>query len=93
MIQPFISHRKKRNGYNGLKTLFIFQFFTMQVTHDCVRRSILLFHQLEPWSDLVWMKLYRRKNNMIEKQLFRSLWRGLLTFADLDKICLYILFS
>ena len=59
---------------------------TIHDTRDCV----FLFHQFQPWSDLVLRKLYQRKNNIIKKKLSRSLWHGLLTFAALEKIILFI---
>ena len=69
MIQTvtFLSHQKKQNGQNILKHylhLNLTQFDSiLHVTRDCV----FLFHQFQPWSDLVLRKLYQRKNNMMKK--------------------------
>ena len=61
MIQTvqFISHLKKQNGLKHYLHLNL----TIHVTRDCV----FLFHQFQRWSDLVLMKLYQRKNNMMKK--------------------------
>ena len=78
MIQtvPFISHQKKQNSQNGLKH-YLHLNLTIHVTRDCV----FLFHQFQPWSDLVLRKLYQRKNNMMKKTT---------AFAALDKFIFFI---
>ena len=53
MIQPvpFIYHQKRQNGQNGLK-----QYLHLKLTIHVTRDYVFLFHQFQPWSDLVLRK-------------------------------------